>query len=260
MKAVAKSFDILELMNRRALTSLAELHLETGIPKPTIIRILNVLATRGYVEQAAKRGAWRLAAEVTSLSAGYHGAPAIVALAKTAADRLTGERLWPVSLAVLDRDAMVVRYSTIPQSPLAHVASTLNKRLSLVARAHGRAYLAFCPPAERTALLVLAGRSGNPEDALAGAAETLQRGLGQIRRRGYATRLPKLTRETETIAVPIMRERHVFATMGMTFFRRAVSAGEQEALATLLAATAREIANALPIGWPETARASPGRS
>ena len=43
--------------------------------------------------------------------------------------------------AVLENNAMVVRYSTIPLSPLAMRHSTINVRLSLVSRAIGRAYL-----------------------------------------------------------------------------------------------------------------------
>ena len=66
---------------------------------------------------------------------------------------------------------MVVRYSTIPLSPLALKHSTLNVRLSLVSRAIGRVYLAFCAPDVQDAIL-LADRLGQDEvgrdDALFG--------------------------------------------------------------------------------------------
>lgn len=242
MKSLEKSFDILEIMNRCALATLADLHAATGLPKPTVARILKVLAARGYVEQVAPRRGWRLAGKVTSLSAGFHGAPAIVAAGRVHADRLTARHLWPVSIATLDMDAMAVRYSTIPQSPLAHVASTLNKRLSLAARAHGRAYLAFCLAAERAALMALVVRSRDREDKLARPPALLGPALKTARRRGYATRHSTLTGDTETVAAPIRTGDRVLATLGMTFFRRAVTAEMEVALARDVVAAAAAIA------------------
>jgi IclR family mhp operon transcriptional activator len=259
MKSLEKSFDILEIMNRHALATLADLHAETGLPKPTVARILKVLAARGYVEQVAPRGGWRLAGKVTSLSAGFHGGPAIVAVGRAHADRLTARRLWPVSIATLDMDAMTVRYSTIPQSPLAHVASTLNKRLSLTARAHGRAYLAFCRPAERAALMALVAKSRDREDRLTRVPALLEPALKAARRCGYATRHAKLAGDTETVAAPIRVGDRVLATFGMTFFRRAVTAEMQAALARDVIAAADAVARDFATGSPGSAPASPGR-
>ena len=74
---------------------------------------------------------------------------------------------WPIAIAVLDRSSVVVRFSTIPDSPVSPFHGTLNMHLSLLGRALGRAYLAFCPMSERSMLLDMLTRSQEAEDKLA---------------------------------------------------------------------------------------------
>ncbi len=68
-------------------------------------------------------------------------------------------------MATLDIDALVMRFSTIPLSPLSHYQSTINRRMTLLDYAHGRAYLAFCPDEERRHLVAL------PQQSAASAEE-----------------------------------------------------------------------------------------
>ncbi|MFO1468428.1 MAG: hypothetical protein U1F35_18620 [Steroidobacteraceae bacterium] len=60
---------------------------------------------------------------------------------------------WPLALGTLDEDAIVVRYSTMPASPLAVQSTTLGHRPGLIESAMGLAYLAHCPANERAILL-----------------------------------------------------------------------------------------------------------
>jgi IclR family mhp operon transcriptional activator len=54
----------------------------------------------------------------------------------------------------------------------------------------GRAYLAFCPDAEREAILARLRKSDQPEDRLAREPRRLERILAETRARGYGTRDP----------------------------------------------------------------------
>jgi IclR family mhp operon transcriptional activator len=141
---------------------------------------------------------------------------------------------------------MVVQYSSIPQSPLAHVKTTLHKRLSLVSRAHGRAYIAFCSSQERRHLLRMIVASEDPENDVIASAEEWRRLVVQTRKRGYAMRAAGIDPQTSTIAVPVrLQSGHVVATLGMTFFRRAVNnrkiGSYAAALQTAAEAAARQI-------------------
>ena len=117
----------------------------------------------------------------------------------------------------------MVRFSTIPDSPVSPFHGTLNMHLSLLGRALGRAYLAFCPMSERSMLLDMLARSAEPEDRLAADRRRALAMLATIRKQGFAERDPMVEpRSSGTIAVPIVSNERVLATVGMTYFMSAV--------------------------------------
>lgn len=216
--AVSRAIALLRALNRQAVSSVDMLHRHTGIPKPSIVRLLRTFEAEGLVQKTRQYGAYVLTSGVGGLACGYHGEPRVVEAAAAVADALTVEIKWPVAVGVLDADAVVVRYSTIPLSPLSFLHSSIGMRLSLVSRAMGRAYLAFCDPAEQSALLALAARSALPEDEAAKRSDVMRAVLTEVRARGYALRDPGVRPVSQTIAVPIFEDGQVAATLGMTWF------------------------------------------
>jgi len=218
VQSVVRALALLRALNRQPVSTIDGLHKQTGIPKPSLVRMLQTLAAEGLVVHAPQYGAYQLTAEVTSLSSGYHSEPRLVEAARPVAEAITREIKWPVALAILDVDAMVVRYSTIPNSPLALLHSTLNMRLSLVSRALGRAYFAFCAPGERDALVEILKLSGNPEDAPARDARAIRRIVTETREHGYALREPGVRPVSGTLAIPVFEGKRVTASLGITWF------------------------------------------
>jgi IclR family mhp operon transcriptional activator len=223
VNVVVRALQVLRALNRQPVSTLDALHKETALPKPTIVRLLQTLEAEGLVRRAPQYGAYYLTSEVTALASGWHSEPRIVQAASGVADGLTEDLKWPVSVAVQDGDAMVVRYSTIPNSPLSFFHSTINMRLSLVTQALGRAYLAFCDPAEQEALIELVARSAREEDRLVVGTADLPTVLEEVRTRGYALRDPRVRPESSTIAVPIFEGPRVVATIGLTWFSSALT-------------------------------------
>lgn len=223
VRAVERAIDLLQSLNRQPVSTLDVLHRQTGLPKPSLVRLLQTLIAKGLVRHAPQYGAYYVTSAVHTLSCGYHSEPRLVEAAARVADALTLVHKWPVALAVFDADAVVIRYSTIAQSPLSLLHSSLNMRLSLVSRALGRAYLAFCPLDEQKLLLQVVAQSGMPEDQIAsGAAASLHRELKATRLRGYALRDPAVRPVSNTLALPIFERGHVVASLGMTWFSSAL--------------------------------------
>jgi IclR family mhp operon transcriptional activator len=161
------------------------------------------------------------------LSNGFYGDPLVVEAARPWALAFTEEFHWPVAISVLEKTSVVVRFSTIPDSPVSPFEGTINMHLSLLGRALGRAYLAFCPIAERSMLLDLLSRSSDSEDAPARDRKRALELLAAIRKQGFAERDPMVEpRSSGTIAAPIMDRRNVLATVGMTYFTSALSRSE----------------------------------
>lgn len=223
VRSVVRAVDVLLALNRQPVCSLDLLHQQTRIPKPTLVRMLETLQGRGLVVHAPQYGAYSLASGIKTLSAGYHGEPRIVEAASAPANALTRKIKWPLAVAVPDYDAVVVRYSTIPDSPLSLLHSTINMRLSLVGRAMGRAYLAFCGREERRALLDILNLSSSEEDASAKDRPAMLATLKKIRQQGYALRAPGIRPVSGTLALPVMDGGRVVATIGMTWIASAVS-------------------------------------
>ncbi|KRR17987.1 hypothetical protein CQ13_11570 [Bradyrhizobium retamae] len=151
------------------------------------------------------------------------GGDLVVEAARPWALAFTRQYHWPIAIAVLDRSSVVVRFSTIPDSPVSPFHGTLNMQLSLLGRALGRAYLAFCPVSERSMLLDMLARSQEAEDKLATERKRALVLLATIRKQGFAERDPMVEpRSSNTIALPVIVNRRVLVTVGMTYFTSAL--------------------------------------
>ena len=224
VQSVARALDLLQTLNRQKIASIKQLHGETGLPKPTIVRLLKTLTAMGYVANDHRQGGYSVTSLVRTLSCGFHGDPLVVEAGRAWAIDLTHRFKWPVAIAVLDEDAVTVRFSTIPDSPISPFHGTVGSRLSLVSRGLGRAYLAFCPAAERSILLQILSSSKDPEDAPARRPAALLRTLQLIRRQGFAERDPTVEpKSSSTLAVPVMHGDRVLATLGLTYFASAMT-------------------------------------
>lgn len=232
VRSVVRAIGILQAMNRQPVSTVDLLHLQTNLPKPTIVRLLRTLESLGLVRHASQHGAYYLTSEVRSLSSGYHSEPQIVEAAMSLMDAMTLKVKWPMAIAVFDDNAVVVRYSTIPLSPLALLHSSINMRLSLASRALGRAYLAFCDNREQEIIIDVLAHSTNPEDAPTSDRLAFRTLLQTIRSNGYATRNRAVRPVSQTIAVPILVENRAVATVGLTYFSSVMT--EKKAIATYL--------------------------
>ncbi|MBD8664724.1 helix-turn-helix domain-containing protein [Rhizobium sp. CFBP 8752] len=218
VESVLRAFDILRELNRSRVTSLKDLHAATGLPKATLVRLLKTLGEAGYVTNDRRQGGYQVTSNVKALSCGYHRDPLVIEAARPWSIEFTRKYQWPIAVATLEERNVIVRFSTIIDSPNSPFHGTINLRLDLLTRALGRAYLAFCPIAEREMLLDLLDIHERVErqDALDM--------LGRVRRAGFSLRdLMSEPRSSNTIAMPVMLDDKVLATVGVTYFNSAFS-------------------------------------
>ncbi len=216
VESVIRALSVLRELNRKRVTSVKDLHEATGLPKATIVRLLKTLCDAGYATNDRRQGGYQVTSNVKALSCGYHGDPLVVEAARAWAIEFTRKYRWPIAVATLEEQKMVVRFSTITDSPNSPFHGTINLQLELLTRALGRAYLAFCPPDEREILLDLLGVRE------AAARQAAQDMLRRINRAGFALRDPMTEpRSSNTMAMPVMMGETVLATVGMTYFNTA---------------------------------------
>ncbi len=243
IRSIARALDLLLAMNERQPCTLADLHAATDLPKPTVFRILATLQHEGYVRREGGLGQYRLTAKAHRLGAAYGEKLLVVDVGAPLILKVTKAIKWPLAIGILDGDAMVVRYSTMPYSPIAVQATTLGHRLGLLESAMGQTYLAFCDAEQRGILLDIL-RAAAPAGAIEDDKQ-IQAILEPTRKRGYGLRFPKVSGDSGTVAVPILRGPHVAGVLSMTTFGSAMNAKTVSKYTPVLKQTAVDIAGAM---------------
>lgn len=245
IRSVVRALRLLRLMNERPVWTLHALHQASGLPKATLSRLLATLRQEGYVAAEATPGLYRLAGKVRELDGGYTEGSRLVDAGRPILLRVTRQIKWPLALATLDVDAMVVRFSSMPYSPLAVHTTTLGHRLGLVDSALGRAFLAFCSEAERRALLDnLYLQAADGPDLRAWPRDWVEHDLVRVRAAGCAVRQPNAERGSATLAVSVCVDGEAVAALSMTTFGRSLTAAVVEQHRPILLETAGAIAAA----------------
>jgi IclR family mhp operon transcriptional activator len=243
---IAKALDLLRAMNRHPYASLHTLHRDTGFPKPTVHRLLESLIAEGYVVRDEVKSIYRLTAKVRELSGGFGEDCLVTDVGAEILRRVTAEIQWPLAIGTLQGVEILVRYSTMPFSPLAVKPTTTANRHSLLASAMGNTYLAYCPPAERAFLIEALRRSSRADAALAADARAIQALVDEVVARGFGVRQPRQRSDSGSLAVPIFADRHLAGVLSLTGFGRMLP-DILTRYPPLLAETAREISERLAL-------------
>lgn len=213
IEPVRRSFALLEALSHRRTSTLAALTGETGLPRPTVVRLLHTLIALGYAARVSREQGYRLTDRVLGLSESIRFVDHLVDAAMPHMRRFTEEHGWPLYLATLGQGAITIRHSTAPDSPMAFEGAGLNLRRPVLISALGRAWLAFCPEEERRAILRdIGGLTRRQEMALDAVLE-------RVRRDGVAFTEPPRPTRLQGMAVAIRRGPRVLGSLSMRFPR-----------------------------------------
>lgn len=241
IRAVERALSLLRVMNEHHGLSLKELHLLVELPKPTVFRLISTLKRAGYVA-AEGEGVYRVTEKVRELGSGYTERSRLIDAGSAIARKITRQIKWPLAIGTLDRTEVVVRYSTMPYSPLAVQATTIGHRLGLLDSAMGTTYLAFCDRIQRDALMETL-RQAAPEGRL--AEQSISNLLRAVERRGYGLRLPRRRGDSASVAVPVMLGPDIQGVLCMTTFGSLMNTSLLAQHTPILQATAQSIAKGM---------------
>lgn len=182
VQSVERSFDLLELMaDAGGEVTLSHLASASGLPLPTIHRLIRTLVTAGYVRQEPSRR--------------YALGPRLIRLGESA-ERLLGSWARPhlaslvdalgetANLAIFDGDE-IVYVAQVPSKHTMRMFTEVGRRVLPHCTGVGKALLAQLPDADVEALLARTGMPANTSNTLTKPTDLLAQ-LGEIRKRGYA--------------------------------------------------------------------------
>ena len=200
VQSVERAFDILERMaDAGGEVTLTELVRRTGLPMPTIHRVMRTLVDRGYVRQAPSR---RYALAPRLIRLGEGASRLLNVWVRPHLEQLVDALGETANMALLDGDQVVY----VAQAPSHHSMRTfteVGRRVLPHCTGVGKALLAQLDPAEARAIVLRTGMPAQTPRTITDP-DRLLRELARVRRRGYATDSGEQEVGVQCIAVPVL--------------------------------------------------------
>ena len=232
--ALSRGLQVLQVLQDVRAASLHDLHLATGIPKPTLTRILKTADRHGLIWQRMVDGAF-LPSHTLQRRAETDDDAWLVEIASPVLEELSSRVRWPSVLSVprldymetLETNSSRTYFDALPPRPHGF-------RVNLLGSASGRAYLAFCPEQEFEAVLARLRHREGRAYRLAHDDAAVRRLVETTRRRGYSVRAPDFGGDhdrprsevddgRESIAMPVRLDGRVVGCINLTWRRQALS-------------------------------------
>lgn len=232
IRSLERGLRVLRALQDHPIASLHDIYRQTGISKPSLLRILQTLEQSGLVCRRLADGHYRISTNLSHLARKRDRYDNVAEAAAPVLDRLCQKLSWPSDLIVPAGDHMELRESSRLQTPFfTHfIHDRVGTPVNWVLSAVGRAYLAFCPELERQKILSLLRKSGRPENLLARDTKRMERILADTRSRGYAMRDPsfiggsygrQIPDGLAAIAVPLLDRGRVHGVINLLWIRAA---------------------------------------
>jgi IclR family mhp operon transcriptional activator len=222
MRGLERGLSVLKALERVDGIALRDLHRETKLPKPTLLRILSTLEENGYARRRITDGSWRRSARRSETPQSLlHDH--LLDVGGEVLDDLCSRIVWPSDLAVYHRGMMHILETTRKKTPYVVNMTGIGYRVPMLQTGLGRAWLAFCGETEREKILAELRRSENPFDRTAREPESVAAIVEETRRKGYGTRVPGFTLradgedKTNGVAVPVMMRGRVIACVSLVW-------------------------------------------
>jgi IclR family pca regulon transcriptional regulator len=201
-EALARGLQVIGAFNEtRRQMSLSDVARVIDLPRATVRRALYTLAHLGYVESDGRL--FRLTPMILRLASAYLTANPVSMVLQPVCDRLTRELGEPSSLAVLQRDEVVMIARAVPAQSLP-VGAGIGFRLPAYCSALGRVLLAALTDTEvhayldRVALVAITPRTMTDPAEVA-------RAIAEARRAGFSYVDQEVEHGFRSIAVPLVR-------------------------------------------------------
>ena len=244
VQVLHKTIDILDaLRSAPDGMSLAGLAAQSGMPKPTVYRILFTLESRGYLERAAD-ASYRISRKLFEEPRDSTFEQRLVREARPALERLAALCRETVNLGVLDGGEVLV-IETVESQQAVRMSSKIGNRRYPHSTALGKILLSDVPERE---VLRLVRSKGMPRftPATITREKDLIVELERIRTQGFA--LDNLENELDgrCIAAPVMNaNRKIVAALSISGPLPRMTMSRTKSMLKDLTATCREIAGAV---------------
>lgn len=244
VKSLRKALRALTFLNIHGESTVTEVSGAIGVPRTTAHRLLETLASAGYVEKQAHSALYRLTSLVQQLSSGFGDSELVVEVAKPMVQEVGARIGWPLALATPRGKNMVVRVTTDYDTSLVIDRFVIGFLTPILHAPSGFCYLAFCDETVRHALISEADRADSKPEVLRNGTAHLDYLLEQVRVRGFCNMLYPEYREGG-LAVPLLIDKTAVGGIVMRYMKATQKPQKvEEEFAPILRQLATDIAAA----------------
>jgi IclR family mhp operon transcriptional activator len=185
VRAVQRGLAVLRSVSESGPLTATDLVKQTGLPQPTVIRLLETLIDAGYIFREPGTMTYGVTAQTQRLSRGFNAHTRLAQLAEPLIEELRSKIGWPSNLAIIQRGTLVVAYTNRNANGMV-IPGLMGQTLPLLATGVGLVSLAHMPAETREVTLAALRKGTNRWDAESSLWENLDERLQQIRLDGHA--------------------------------------------------------------------------
>lgn len=200
VQSVDRALSVLEILGARKEAGVTEIAAELGVHKSTAFRLIAVLESRGFVEQLADRGKYRLGFGIVRLAGATAAQLDLAQESRRTCEELAADLGETVNVAILDSDR-VVNISQVRGSAGISLYNWVGQGTPVHATSSGKVLLAHAPEQVREDLL--AGPLQRYTVATITSAAVLREQLEQVRQRGWGATAEELETGLNAVAAPV---------------------------------------------------------
>ena len=247
IKSLKKALRALTFLNSNGESTVTQVAVAIGVPRTTSYRLLETLASEGYVEKQAHSDVYRLTSLVQRLSSGFGDADLVVEVAKPLVRQVGEDIGWPVALAIPRGKDMVVRISTDHDTSLAIDRYMIGFATPMLHSPTGLCYLAYCDDEARDAIVQQSHSADSAAEPVGADRKHLDYLLDQVRIRGFSHIRFAEYREGG-LAVPLVIGGRVIGGLVMRYIKTTLKLADiQDTFFPILQQLAEDIAAAYEV-------------
>jgi DNA-binding IclR family transcriptional regulator len=200
VQSVDRALSVLEILAAQGEAGVTEVAAELGVHKSTAFRLVAVLESRGFVEQLADRGKYRLGFGVVRLAGAAAAQLDIAQQGRRICEALAADLEETVNIAILDSDR-AVNVSQVRGPAALSTHNWVGQGTPLHATSSGKVLLAHAPDAVRKS--VLSRELPRFAPATITDPEVLQRDLDRIVEQGWGSTIEEYEVGLSAVAAPV---------------------------------------------------------
>src|SRR3954453_4905928 len=200
VQSVDRALSVLEILAAHGEAGVTEVAAELGVHKSTAFRLVAVLESRGFVEQLADRGKYRLGFGVVRLAGAAAAQLDIAQEGRPICEALAADLEETVNIAILDSDR-AVNVSQVRGPAAFSTHNWVGQGTPLHATSSGKVLLAHAPDAVRKSVLSRELQRFTP--ATITDPEELRQHLDRIVERGWGSTVEEYRGGLDAVAAPV---------------------------------------------------------